>query len=311
MAVVKELSKGYATQSTILTIGVFDGVHLGHRYLIDNLKSMGNSLKMLTGIITFNHHPASIINPEFEPRYLTTLDEKLELLSNTGVDFVAPINFDHELANLDVEDFIKILIKHMKMKGLVIGPDFKMGKNRTGNVGKLISLGQKYGFQVKVIDSKERQGRSIRSTAIRELVLQGAVDKLDNFLGRPFSIVGTVVPGLKRGRQIGYRTANLKQSVGMVTPGDGIYATRAFMKSSDNLTNLMSATSIGTRPTFGEGIRTVECYILDFNQDIYGEELRLEFYKRIRGELKFDTVDALVHQMKNDVIQTRMILSGS
>jgi riboflavin kinase/FMN adenylyltransferase len=311
MSVVKELPKGYANQGTILTIGVFDGVHLGHLHLIESLKSIGGSLKKPTGIITFTNHPASIVNPQFEPLYLTTLKEKLNLLSDTGVDFVTPISFDDELASLDVEDFIKILVRHMKMVGLVIGPDFKMGKNRLGDVTKLIELGQKYGFLVKVIDSMEQQGRSIRSTAIRELVLQGKVDDLGNFLGRPFSISGTVVHGLERGRKIGYRTANIEQSDGMVTPGDGIYATKAFVKGSSNLASLASTTSIGTRPTFDEGNRTIECHILDFNDDIYGKELRLEFHKRIRSELKFDTVDALLIQMKNDLRQTRALLSES
>ena len=309
MPVVKELSKGYGKQDTVLTIGFFDGVHLGHRHLIENLILVGKSLKMPAGIITFNNHPASVINPRFQPNFLTSLEERLELLSSTGVDFVAPITFDRELAALDVEDFVKILVKHTRMRGLVIGPDFKMGKNREGNANTLIGLGKKHGFRVKIVSSKEQQGRSIRSTAIRELVSQGEVDKIGDFLGRPFSVVGTIVPGLKRGREIGYRTANLEQSPGMATPGDGIYATKASIKGSNDFTKLMSATSIGTRPTFDEGVRTIECYILDFNQNIYGEELHLEFHKRIRRELKFDTVEALVDQMKDDILQARSILS--
>ena len=309
MSVVKELPKGYANEGTVLTIGVFDGVHLGHLYLIDSLKSMGATQKKKTGIITFINHPASIVNPQFEPQYLTTLKEKLNLLSSTSVDFVAPINFDHDLSILEVEDFIKILIDHMGMAGLVIGPDFKMGKNRLGDVNKLISLGQKYGFLVKVIDSIEQQGRSIRSTTIRDLALQGKVDDIGNFLGRPFSITGTVVPGLKRGREIGYPTANIKQPHEMLTPGDGIYATKTFVNGSNDLANLISTTSIGTNPTFEERNRTVECHILDFNGDIYGKELRVEFHNRIRAELKFDTVGDLVTQMEDDLMQTKRLLS--
>ena len=309
MSVVKELPKGYAKQGTVLTIGVFDGVHLGHLYLIDSLKSIGATQKKKTGIITFINHPASIVNPQFEPQYLTTLKEKLNLLSSTDVDFVAPINFDHDLSILEVEDFIKILIDHMGMASLVIGPDFKMGKNRLGDVNKLISLGQKYGFLVEVIDSIEQQGRSIRSTTIRDLALQGKVDDIGNFLGRPFSITGTVVPGLKRGREIGYPTANIEQPHEMLTPGDGIYATKTFVKASNDLANLISTTSIGTNPTFEEGNRTVECHILDFNADIYGKELRVEFHNRIRSELKFDTVGDLVTQMEDDLMQTKRLLS--
>lgn len=302
-----DLSQFSPDNDSALSIGVFDGVHRGHAHLIRRLMAEARQDDLLAGVVTFKNHPLTVLRTDFQPRYISDLDERVRLLKGIGLDFVVPVTFDHGLAGLTSEQFLGKLRDGLRMKKLVVGPDFAMGRNRDGTAETLPVIGQELGFEVKTADLMVEGDEPVKSTVIRDLTAAGSVESVSRMLGRNFAATGTVVHGLKRGHTLGFPTANLEIPPGYVAPGDGIYATWAHLASG----RYMAATSIGTRPTFKEGGRTIEAFILDFDHDIYGQTLRLEFVKRLRGEEKFDTVDALLEQMNLDVKQTRDLLSAA
>ena len=305
MTIIEELKPDSTSEETILTIGVFDGVHLGHRHLMSELTKQANTTNRRAGVITFQNHPASVINPEFKPNFITSVKDRVDLLLETGVDFVSPISFDLEVSKLSAEQFTGILVEVLNMSGLIVGPDFRMGKNRDADVSKLADIGVDQGFEVQVVEQQKSNKCPIRSTAIRNLLSVGDVHSASGMLGRYYSTAGEVMHGLKRGRDLGFPTCNLIPTVGMAIPKDGIYATFANIGNK----KYMAATSIGTRPTFDEGGRTIESYILDFDKEIYGQTIKLEFIKYLRDEKAFDTVENLIVQMNKDVKDTRKILN--
>ena len=307
MRIDQELAVPSPARDSVLTIGVFDGVHRGHRYLIARLIHEGANTGHLAGVVTFRNHPASVLRPDFKPRYLTGLDERLRLISETGVDFVAPITFDSELSKVYARDFVARLQQHLRMRGLVVGPDFTLGHKREGDVAKLTALGEQMGFVVTVVDLLAAGVQAIRSTSVREAVAEGDVARAAALLGRDYALTGVVVKGAGRGKTLGFPTANVAVPPGRAIPADGIYATWARVGERRH----MAATSIGIRPTFGESERTIEAFILDFDGDLYGQDVRLEFVRRLRDELKYDTVQALIEQIDTDVGQTRAILEAS
>jgi len=304
----QELARSSSGRDSMLTIGVFDGVHRGHQHLIGRLIRDAAATRRLAGVVTFRDHPATILRPDFKPRYLTSLDERIRLLRALGVDFVVPITFDVDLSRLHVRDFAARLQRHLRMRGLVVGPDFAMGHNRQGDSKTLAALGGEMGFTVGVVDLLVDGGHAVKSTAIRNALSRGEVAGVAEMLGRSFALSGTVITGHRRGRTLGFPTANLDVPPEMAVPPDGIYATWARVGKAC----YMAATSIGTRPTFDDRTgRSIEAFLLDFSGDLYGKTLRLEFVQRLRDELKFDTVDALLAQIGRDVELTRAILQGS
>jgi riboflavin kinase/FMN adenylyltransferase len=307
MKIDDDLSQLLVDRDSALTIGVFDGVHRGHVHLIRHLISEAKSAGRLSGVVTFKNHPRSVVRPDFKPNYISTLEERVRLLKENGIDFVVPLTFDHDLAHLPAEQFLARLSERLRMKALVVGPDFGMGQNRDGTLDTLPILGRKLGFSFKSVDLLTDSDSPVKSTVIRNLIAEGDVGMVSRMLARNFSVTGTVVDGFKRGRTLGFPTANVEILDGFASPGDGIYATWAFLESG----RYMAATSIGTRPTFKEGGRTIEAFLLDFSEDIYGQILRLEFVKRLRGEEKFDSVDALLSQINKDVQQTREYLTAA
>ena len=304
MVITEELDQVSTVGDSIVTIGVFDGVHLGHRHLLQTLIESAHKFGNSAGVVTFKNHPATIVNPNFRPNFLTSIDDRIQLLQSSGVDFIAPVTFDEYVASLTAIDFIKLLQEGIGMKGLVVGPDFCMGRNREADVSKLLTLGKEMGFSLQVVSVQESNGISVRSTTLRKLIAQGDINTVSLMLGRPFSFSGKIVAGFKRGREIGFPTANIEIKDGMVIPKNGIYSTIAHLGNR----KLMSATSIGTRPTFDDGERVIETYILDFNEDIYGQILRLEFIEHIRDEIAYGTVKELVNQIRQDVDVTRVSL---
>ena len=259
-------------------------------------------------MVTFKNHPITVLRPGAEVRFLTDLDERVRLLKELGVDFVAPIRFDRELANLSSRDFLARLYESLRMRRLIVGPDFAMGRDRDGTLDTLPAIGESIGFSFESVDLMTDSAGVVKSTTIRNRIAEGDVSRASKLLGRNFSISGTVVHGEERGRELGFPTANLELGPGLMFPGDGIYATRAHLESG----SYMAATSIGVRPTFDDGEnRTIEAYLLDFSGDIYGQTLRLEFVQYLRGEEKFDTLQALLDQMDEDVRQTRDILTSA
>ena len=299
-----ELKKAKIAKESLITVGVFDGVHRGHQSLMNCLVTQAKSQNVASGVVTFSNHPRTVISETFDPNYLTSLEERIRLIKETGVDFVIPISFTKEVADLKADNFTKLLQIELKMKGLVVGPDFQMGKNREANVSKLSTLGAKQGFTLNVIDVKEIKGLTVRSTSVRDALREGKIEEASKILGRNHSIEGNIVEGEKRGRELGFPTANFDIPADICMPANGIYATFIHINGKQYL----SATSIGTNPTFDAKQRTVETYIMDFNQNIYGFRPKLEFVSKLRDEIAFDSINLLIEQMTKDVEKAKNIL---
>ncbi|MXY47537.1 MAG: bifunctional riboflavin kinase/FAD synthetase [Chloroflexi bacterium] len=306
MRIERELGQAHLDKDSVLTIGVFDGVHLGHQSLITKVIAEARAQNAAAGVLTFRNHPDSVLNPNFQPQYITSIEERIRLIEELGADFVVPVSFDKEVARLRARKFAELLRSKLRMRGLVVGPDFAMGYKREGDVDTLTTIGAELGFSVSAVDLLSEGGVAVHSTSIRRALVDGSVANAAKKLGRNFAIIGTVVTGDRRGRTLGFPTANIEVRPHMAIPGNGIYATRAFVNGE----RYMAATSIGTRPTFDGKGRTIEAYLLGFDSNLYNMELRLEFVQRLRDELKFDSVDALLEQMELDVEQTRTLLQA-
>ena len=305
MRIYNELSFVELDRESLLAIGVFDGVHAGHRHLIGDLTDRASSTGKLAGVVTFKTHPAEFLDSYSNIQYLTSLDQRIKLLEDIGVDFVVPVTFDHDFSELRAKDFISLLQSHLNMAGIVIGEDFAMGHNREGDVKTLVNMGKHMGFSVDVVRLVGNSNSLITSTAIRKMISLGKIEEASRFLGRNFVLEGNVVRGAGRGSVLGFPTANIETKNKMLLPADGIYATWVDL---DNRRH-MASTSIGTRPTFDETERTIEAYLLDFSGDLYGQLIRLEFVERLRDEEKYDTADKLLVQIAKDVERTRSIMS--
>ncbi len=306
MRIEQELEQAHIDRDSVLTIGVFDGVHRGHQSLIAKVIAQADARGAASGVLTFRNHPDSVLNPNFQPQYITSVEERIRLLEELGVDFVVPVTFDMNVAGLRASKFAKLLRSKLHMRGLVVGPDFAMGYRREGDVEALSLLGGKLGFSVSVVDLLSEGGDAVHSTSIRKAIVEGSVRNAAKKLGRNFSISGTVVAGAKMGRTLGFPTANVEVGPDMAVPGNGIYATMAFVDEERH----MAATSIGTRPTFNGKGRTIEAFLLGFDKNLYNRQLRLEFVQRLRDELKFESVEGLLKQMELDVEQTRTLLQA-
>ena len=308
MSIGDELGAFAVRGDTALTIGVFDGVHRGHTHLISQLVGEAASEGLMAGVVTFREHPAAVLSPSFQAQYLTSFEDRLDLLGQTKIDLAVPITFDRALAGLTAEEFITLLQENLRMVSLVVGPDFAMGRKREGTIERLTELGDEMGFTLKVVEGlQEANGDTVRSTTVRNALAEGDVERVADLLGRRFTLKGPVVSGEGRGGSLGIPTANLAPPREMATPGDGIYAAYAHLDDH----KMKAAVSIGTNPTFGGHDRTIEPFILDFDGNLYGSTLRLEFVRRLRDQVKFDSVDALLEQIDRDVAQTRQILENA
>ena len=308
MSIGDELGAFAVRGDTALTIGVFDGVHRGHTHLISHLVGEAAPKGLMAGVVTFREHPAAVLSPSFKARYLTSFEDRLDLLGQTKIDFVVPITFDRALSKLTAEEFVSLLQDRLRMVSLVVGPDFAMGRNREGTIERLSELGDQMGFTLTVVDGlQDTKGETVRSTTVRTALGEGEVERVAELLGRRFTLAGAVVSGEGRGGMLGFPTANVEPPHGMAVPGDGIYAAFAHMEGK----RLMTAVSIGTRPTFGGHDSVVEAFILDFDGNLYGKSLRLEFVRRLRDQVKFDAVEALLEQVDRDVADTKLILENA
>ena len=304
MQLLHELPAQPPSQSALLTIGVFDGVHLGHRHLLERLRETAARENAASAVLTFTNHPRTVIRPGDCVQYITTVEDRLELLRREGVDLVLPLTFDVELSRLKADEFVDLLLERLNMGGLVMGSSFAMGHQRGGTPPVLAEMGRDRGFSTTVVEPASSQGEEVSSTAIRDAVSRGDVGRASRLLGRPFALRGVVVRGQARGRSLGFPTANLNLPRSQIVPGNGIYAARAIVEGAAR----PAAVSIGVRPTFDDGERVVEVHILDFGGDLYGSELAVEFVERLRDELRFDSAEELVAQMNDDVEQTRQVL---
>ena len=295
----------------VVTIGVYDGVHLGHRALIGRVRAMAGELGASSAVVTFDRHPATVVRPDSAPLLLTDLEQRIELLGDTGVDYTLVIRFDEERANESAEDFVReILVGCLGARAVVVGHDFHFGRNRGGNVPMLQEMGAELGFDVLGINlvADEAASEVVSSTRIRGLLADGDVAGAARLLGRPHEVRGVVHHGDARGRELGFPTANVAVPGDVLLPQDGIYA--GWYERPDGQVHA-TAMSLGRRPTFYEhaDLSLLECYLLDFEGDLYGEAAKVRFVQRLRGEVKFDSIDALVDQMAADVATARTVLS--
>lgn len=306
MQVEKELAKLQPKQDTLLTIGVFDGVHLGHKYLLSQLTEQAREQNLLSGVVTFNQHPYEVLSPQTRLPFLTDLTQRINLLQNEGVEAIFTLSFTTELAQLSARQFVSLLKKYLRMRGLVIGPDFALGQNREGNTNTLGTLGQAMNFSVTVIPPVMINGELVSSTAIRNALANGDMKRVLTLVGRPFSLNGRVTSGAGRGVELGFPTANLDIGPGQALPAEGVYATWAHIDGQA----YQSMTNIGPQPTFGGSQRVVEVYVLDYHSNLYGRELKIDIMERLRGEKQFDTAEELKKQITEDVKRGRAILNS-
>jgi riboflavin kinase / FMN adenylyltransferase len=301
---------------TAVSIGAYDGVHLGHRALLRDLAARAEAADLSTVVVTFDRHPAGVVRPESAPLQLTDLEQKLELLAACGVDRTYVVAFDENRANESAEDFVKeVLVDQLNARLVVVGEDFHFGHGRKGNVALLTKLGQQYGFEVigarLTGDPESGVSEPVSSTRIRTMVAEGDVVGAATLLGRPHEVRGPVVRGDGRGGpELGFPTANLAVADDIALPADGMYA--GYFTRADGTVH-PAAIYVGRRPTFyepGTASVLVEAYLLDFDGDLYGEHSRVSFVDRLRGDQKFDTVDALIAQMHQDVANAEQVLSA-
>lgn len=292
-------------QNAWLTIGVYDGVHRGHQAILRQLAAGAHANGAPAVLLTFDPHPAVVLAGR-ELKLLTTPEERAELAAALGLDAIITHPFDRTISGMSAQDFMVVLKERLGLSHLLIGYDFALGKGREGNAGRLSELGRELGYSVRVIDAVSDESGVISSTEIRKLVSVGSVDAAANLLGREYALSGPVIHGDGRGRRINIPTANIHYPESKLLPANGIYACRARLGAD----LFAAATNIGFNPTFTPDKHTVnvEAHILDFDRDLYGQELELEFVARLRDELKFNSVDALLAQIHADIEQTREII---
>ena len=304
MQVEEELAGLSSTKDMLLTVGVFDGVHLGHKYLLSQLVERARQQDLLSGVVTFRQHPQEMLTPQTRLPFLSDLAERASLLKNEGIEAIIILSFTSELAHLNARQFVGLLKRFLRMRGLVVGSDFTLGRNREGGIDNLRILGQDMNFTVAVIPPVMINGEVISSTAIRNALANGDMKKVLNLAGRPFSLYGRVTSGAGRGLELGFPTANLGIVPQQALPADGVYATWAYINGKA----YQSMTNVGKHPTFGGNQRTVEVYVLDYHRDLYGHELKIDIMAQVRNEKRFGTVDELKKQITEDIKQGRDIL---
>lgn len=302
-----DLAALHLERPSIVTIGVFDGVHRGHQLLIRHLVDEARARNSLAVVITFFPHPDVFLKALTGRFYLTTPEDRAQLLMQMGVDYVYTLPFNDALRRIRAADFVELLLAHLRMEALWVGSDFALGYKREGDVPYLRRIGAERGFGLHVIDLLPDQGRTISSTAIREALAVGQVEAARELLGRPYHVSGAVVHGLARGRTIGFPTANIAVWEELIIPANGVYAGWAALDGEAE--RYMAVTNVGVRPTFdGHGV-TVEAHLLDFDRDIYGRTLTFTFEKHLRFERRFSDIEALVAQIQADSAAARDFLS--
>ena len=298
-------------ERTVLTIGAYDGVHLGHRAIIETVRRLAAESGARSAVMTFDRHPASVVRPESAPKLLTDLDQKLELLAATGVDATIVVHFDENQSREEPAHFVqRVLVDALDVSIVVVGEDFHFGRGREGNVELLRRLGAAGRFEVQPLELVPRPDgvdESISSTAIRRALAGGQVELAASLLGRPFEARGVVVVGDQRGRLLGFPTANVEVPNAVCLPADGVYAG---WYERPNGEIYQCALNLGRRPTFYEHAdhSLLEAHLLDFDGDIYGERAEVRFTNFLRSERKFNGIDALIVQLKHDVEHARGML---
>ena len=306
MKVIKDLNDiPHEFRDAFVTIGNFDGVHRGHIPIFEKLIDEAHRENRKAVVITFDPHPKKILHPHIKPFYLiTSPDEKIKILEDSGIDGLILIPFDLEFSKITAESFVNdILWGKLHIRKIFIGHDYTFGKNKVGNKAFLADFGEKLGFEVETINAVKLGDEPISSTRLRYAILNGNVKLAARLLGRPYNVSGVVIPGKSRGSVLGIPTANIKPDKELL-PAHGVYAVIVDLEGNRN----QGVLNIGFNPTFSDNELSVEVYLLDFTGNIYGEKLNVLFVDRLRDEVKFDTPELLVEQVKKDIDQARDIL---
>ncbi len=303
----QEMRRFAPSRGTALTIGNFDGVHLGHQHIVRFLIERAAANGLQPGAVTLYPDPVRVLRPQEPMQYLTSLEERIELLRALGLELVVPLTFTSELAEAAPRAFISVLREELDLRLLIMGPDNAFGRNREGSPESMSQIGGELGFEVAVMPAPlTSEATTVSSTAIRKALAEGDLFTVKSLLGRRYSLRGPVVHGEERGRTLGFPTANIAVTADRALPAYGVYATWAFVGE----TRYASATSIGVRPQFDGEHASVETFVFDFQGNFYDETMRIELVERLRPELKFDSVEGLVQQMQADVELSRQILKG-
>jgi len=300
--------KKISLKESLVTIGSFDGVHIGHQQIIRSLVDQAHQAGKPAVVVTFHPHPQLVLKDETRPYYLTLPEKRAHLLGDLGVDFVLTYPFTKDTSRMSPVDFISQLYEHLKFSELWVGYDFALGKDRLGTPSHLREIGQEFDYSVHEIPAYYHKEELVSSSLIRNEIRTGEIQEAAELLGRPFEISGEVIKGEKRGKSLGFATANLQVHPAIVDIKSGVYACRAIVSGK----TYSAVTNIGYRPTFGEDLITprIEAHLLDFSGDIYGDRLDLIFIDRMREEMKFVNVSDLIVQIRSDVEQAREILAG-
>jgi riboflavin kinase/FMN adenylyltransferase len=305
MEIEQELANINPRGETLLTVGVFDGVHAGHRYLLEKLQQRAAEKNLLSGVVTFSPHPQSVLHPNEQLPWLSSLEDRTRAFQELGVKVVAVLTFTPKVAQLSAREFMSLVKKQLKISGIMVGPDFALGRSREGNIDLLRALGREMKFSVEVIPPFTIDGEVVSSTLIRRALAQGDMRRVERLMGRHFHLRSKVITSDKRGQVLGFPTANLDIRPQQALPGNGIYATIAQVDGK----KFPSATNIGIRPTFGEGGKTVETHLLNYKGDLYDKDMKLEFMQKLRDEQRFPSPEELKVQIEKDVRAVEAILA--
>ncbi len=314
MQVIKDKTPSQRVEPTAVSIGVYDGVHVGHQELLRQLLVQADRLGVAPAVVTFDRHPALVLRPQNAPKLLTSLDQKLELLERAGIEYVYLVEFSSERARTTPEEFIRqVFVESLQVRCVVVGEDFHFGRAREGNVDTLEKFGMDMGFEVTGLPLVHHQHdwpEPVSSTAVRRVLAGGDVRGATAMLGRNHETRGTVVKGDRRGAEIGFPTANIAVPMEMAWPADAVYA--GWYTHPDG-TRHMAAINIGRRPTFYEHAQQslLEAHLLDFQGDLYGAQAKVTFVELLRSEHRFDGIEALIAQLRLDVAQARAVLGAT
>ena len=307
MREITDITTFTTQQPTVLTIGTFDGVHLGHQKIVERVVTTARQEGLLATVFTFFPHPRMVVQHDKGLKLIHTLEEKKQLLQQLGVDLLVVQPFNEAFAQLTAEEFVStILVEHLNVKKVIIGYDHRFGRNRTANIDDMRLFGEKYGFAVEEISVQEVDEVSVSSTKIREALNKGDVTTAEHYLGTPYSLTGRVVHGLKLGRTLGYPTANIQVTEEYkLIPKDGVYAVYSYIDGR----KVYGMMSIGKNPTIEGKGASIEVYFFDFNGNLYDQKLTIEFVQYLREEQKFATIDLLKKQLQDDETAARKAIA--
>lgn len=308
MKVFHSIQSFSSNKQTVVTIGTFDGVHIGHQKILKQITKNAQALQCESLVLTFFPHPRMVLQKDTDMKQLNSVNEKLQLLEDLGIDNIVIHPFDKDFSRLTAEEFVKqVLVDKFKIKKIIIGYDHRFGRNRTANIDDLKTYGGLFGFEVEQISAEEINEVSVSSSKIRNALIDGNLDVAATYLGYNYSITGIVSKGKQLGRTLGFPTANISiKDENKLIPTNGVYVVKSIL-SDEVFYGMMN---IGIRPTVDGTMRTVEIHFFDFNKDIYGQEITISFLKRMRDEQKFESLDALKEQLKIDQNNAKMYLKS-